>query len=305
MDNPRELTVVTGAFGYSGKYIAQRLIERGMSVRTLTGHPANPHPFGGAIEVAPFNFSNPDTLTESLRGVSTVFNTYWIRFARGELTFDRAVDNLKTLIEAAQRARVRRFVHISITGAAAESALPYFRGKGVLENFLRGSGLSYAILRPAVIFGPEDILLNNIAWNLRKFPLFTVPGDGEYRLQPVFAGDLADLAIGAAAPTENLEIDAVGPETYTFNELIRLVGRFIGRPARLVHVSPAVALFFASIIGRLMGDITLTRDEVIGLSDDLLVSHSPPTAPTRLSEWIARNGTTLGVRYASELARRA
>ncbi|HLW69932.1 MAG TPA: NAD(P)H-binding protein [Candidatus Binataceae bacterium] len=305
MNNSQELSVVTGAFGYSGKYITQRLIERGAAVRTLTGHPANPNPFGDAVEVAPFNFTHPDALTESLRGVGTVFNTYWIRFARGELTFERAVNNLKSLIEAAQRAGVRRFVHVSITGASAESPLPYFRGKGIIENFLRASGLSYAILRPAVIFGPEDILLNNIAWNLRKFPLFTVPGNGEYRLQPVFAGDLADLALGAAERSDNLEIDAVGPETYTFNELIRLLGRTIGRPVRLLHVSPGIALFFASIIGRLMGDVTLTRDEVIGLSDDLLVSHSAPTAPARLSEWLARNALTLGVHYASELARRA
>jgi len=305
MGNPRELTVVTGALGYSGKYITQRLIARGKTVRTLTGHPGQTNPFGSSIEIAPFNFDKPAALVESLRGADTVFNTYWIRFGRGELTFERAVSNLKTLIESAQRAGVRRFVHISITGASPDSPLPYFRGKGMIENFLRASGLSYAILRPAVIFGLEDILLNNIAWNLRKFPFFAVPGTGEYRLQPVFAGDLADLALSASERSDNLEIDAVGPETYTFNELIHLLGRTIGRPARLFHVSPAVALFCASIIGRLMGDITLTRDEVIGLSDDLLVSHSPPTAPTRLSEWLVRNAATLGVHYASELARRA
>ncbi|MGH7841122.1 MAG: SDR family oxidoreductase [Candidatus Binataceae bacterium] len=142
MENHRELTVVTGAFGYSGKYIAQRLLERGKAVRTLTGHPGNPNPFA-AIEIAPFNFDHPDALTESLRGASAVFNTYWIRFARGELTFNRAVDNLKSLIGAARRAGVRRFVHISITGARADSPLPYFRGKGIIENCLRASGLSW------------------------------------------------------------------------------------------------------------------------------------------------------------------
>jgi NADH dehydrogenase len=305
MGAKRESAVVTGAFGYSGKYIAQRLLDRGFAVRTLTGHPLKPYPFGGAIDVAPFNFENLGKLTESLRGVNALFNTYWIRFARPGLTFDRAVENLKTLIEAAQGAGVRRFVHISITGASADSPLPYFRGKGIIENFLRGSTLSYAILRPAVIFGPEDILLNNIAWSLRKFPFFAVPGNGEYRLQPVFAGDLADLALRAAAEPDNLEFDAVGPETYSFNELVRLIARIIGRPARLVHVDPSIALLFASIIGRMMGDVTLTRDEVTGLSNDLLVSHRTPTAPQRLSEWLARHADSLGTHYASELARRA
>jgi uncharacterized protein YbjT (DUF2867 family) len=299
------LHVVTGALGYSGKYIAQRLIARGCVVRTLTNHPGNPNPFGSSVEIAPLNFDQPAALVKSLRGADTVFNTWWIRFARGELTFERAIRNLETLIEASRRAGVRRFVHLSITNAAADSPLPYFRGKGIIENFIGKSGLSHAIIRPAVIFGPEDILLNNIAWSLRKFPVFAVPGDGKYRLQPVFAEDLADLAVRFAGQTDNVTIDAVGPEIYTFNELIRLLGRVTGRTARLVHVNSAIALLFASLIGRMMGDVTLTRDEVRGLTTDLLVSHAAPTASTRLSEWLWRNAATLGAHYASELARRA
>jgi NADH dehydrogenase len=305
LDSQRQLTIVTGALGYSGKYIAARLIACGSMVRTLTNHPGRSNPFGSSIEIAPLNFDKPAALIESLHGADAVFNTWWIRFARGELTFARAVRNLETLIEAARRAGVRRFVHLSITNAAADSPLPYFRGKGIVENFIRESGLSYAIIRPAVIFGPEDILINNIAWSLRKFPLFGVPGDGEYRLQPVFVEDLADLVVNAAVQANNVEIDAVGSEIYTFNELIRTLGGVVGRTPRLVHVAPAIALLFASLIGRIMGDVTLTRDEVRGLTRSLLVSQAPPTAPTRLSEWLARNAATLGASYASELARRA
>lgn len=305
MENHRELNIITGAFGYSGKYITSRLLARGIAVRTLTGHPRHHNPFGDKVEVLPFNFDRPDALTESLRGATTVFNTYWIRFVRGELTFERAVRNIETLIEAARRAGVRRFVHISITNASADSPLPYFRGKGIIENFLRGAGISHAIVRPAVIFGHEDILINNIAWSLRKFPIFTVPGDGNYRLQPVFVEDLANITVNAAQEIENLEVDAVGPETFTFNDLIHLLARTVGRRAHLIHVSPTIALAFASIIGFATHDVTLTHDEVRGLSANLLVSHQPPTAPTKLTEWLAQHAATIGTRYASELAKRS
>ena len=302
-DTPK-FEVVTGAFGFVGKYIARSLMARGIAVRTLTAHPLRSDAAENKIEVAPFNFDDPGALSDSLCGATTVFNTYWIRFERATTTFDRAVQNTKTLIQAARRAGVRRFVHISITNASADSSLPYFRGKGVIEQFLRDSGLSHAILRPALIFGDEDILINNIAWSLRKFPLFAVPGDGAYRVQPVFVEDLADLALNAAQATGNLEIDAVGPEIYRFDELVRLLARAIGRTPRIVHVNPAIALSAAAVVGWFHRDVMLTRDEISGLSTDLLVSRGPPTAPTRLSDWLALRAHTIGARYASELARR-
>ena len=305
MDNHQELNVVTGAFGYTGQYITRGLLQRGFAVRTLTGHPARLNPFGDAVEAVPFTFERSAALVESLRGATTIFNTYWIRFERGGMTFARAVENIKTLIDAARRASVRRFVQISITNASAISPLPYFRCKGAIEDTLRASGLSYAIVRPTIIFGPEDILINNIAWSLRTFPIFTVPGRGDYQLQPVFVEDVAELAVDAAQQMRNVELDAVGPETFTFNELVRLLARSLGKTARLVHVPPMVALVCAWILGRAMGDVMLTADEIRGLSANLLVSPAAPTTPTRLSEWLKHNAAHLGERYASELAKRA
>jgi uncharacterized protein YbjT (DUF2867 family) len=305
LKNDQQLNVVTGAFSYTGKYIARRLLERGIAVKTLTAHPAQSNPFGNAVAAIPFNFERPAALADSLRGAATVFNTYWIRFERGAMTFDRAVQNITTLIEATRQAGVRRFVQISITNASAASPLPYFRGKGVIEETLRASGLSYVIMRPTVIFGPEDILINNIAWSLRRFPIFAVPGDGEYRMQPVFAEDLAELAVNAAQQADNVELDAVGPEIFSFDELVQLLARNLGRNARILHVPPAIALLCASGIGRIMGDVMLTADEIRGLAANLLVSRESPTAPTRLSDWLSRNAANVGVRYASELAKRA
>lgn len=301
------LDVVTGAFGYTGRYIAARLLESGRAVRTLTGRSrvagTADDLFGGRVAVHPFNFDRPEALAESLRGVATLYNTYWVRFDSGDITFDRAVANSRILIRAAETAGVRRLVHVSITNPSTDSPLPYFRGKGLVEQAIRESALSYAILRPALVFGEGDILLNNIAWSLRRFPFFPIAGDGQYLAQPVYVGDLAELAVDAAAGRDNMVIDAVGPETYTFDDLVRLVGESMGRRARLLHLPPALALLLSQIVGWFVRDVVLTREEIAGLAANLLVSAEPPRAATGFRQWLAENGGSLGSSYASELER--
>ncbi|MGB9905680.1 MAG: NAD(P)H-binding protein, partial [Desulfotomaculales bacterium] len=240
---------------------------------------------------------------KTLRGVTTLYNTYWVRFPYGETTYERAVENTLILFRAAGEAGVRRIVHISITGASEDSPLPYFQGKGRLEKALRNSGLSYAIIRPTVIFGTEDILINNIAWLLRKFPVFAVPGTGDYRLQPVFVEDVAELAVEAAHGEENAVVDAVGPEVYTFNELVTLIARRIGSRARILHLPPPAVLWLGRVISWLVKDVVITPEEVAGLAASLLVSRNPPTGRTLFSRWLDRNAEMLGKRYASELDR--
>jgi len=298
-----EPNVVTGAFSSTGKYITRRLLSMGEAVRTLTGHPFRQNPFGDQVAVYPFSFDNPAGLTRTLRGATTLYNTYWVRFSHGHVTFDKAVENTRTLIRAAEEAGVRKIVHLSITNASEDSLLPYFRGKGLLENDVVHSRLSYAIIRPTVIFGPEDILINNIAWLLRRFPVFAVPGSGHYRVQPVFVEDVAEIAVDAAHRDEDVVVDAVGPDTYTFDEMVRLIADKIRSKARIVHLSPALALFFARMAGYLVNDVMLTRDEVEGLTASLLVSSAPPTGHTRLDGWLDENAAAVGVRYASELSR--
>ncbi len=298
-----ELNVITGAFGYTGRYITERLLAQGKRIRTLTGHPDRPNPFGDRVEALPFNFDLPAELIESLRGATTLFNTYWVRFSHGETTFDEAVANTRTLIRAAEEAGVRRIVHVSITKASEQSRLPYFRGKGVLERAIAESKLSYAIIRPTVIFGREGILINNIAWLLRRFPVFAVLGSGDYRLQPVYVEDMADMAVAAAERSGNEVFDAVGPETFTFDALVRLIRDRIGSRARIVRLPPGPALFLSRVVGVFVRDVVLTADEVAGLMAGLLVSSAPPTGRTRLSDWLDENASTLGTRYASELQR--
>jgi len=299
----REFDVVTGAFGYTGKYITRRLLAMGRAVRTLTGHPDRGAAFNGNIEVAPLQFDRAAELVASLRGATTLYNTYWVRFPRGAVGYEKAVDNTRILIDAAREAGVRRIVHISITNPSEDSNLGYFRGKAAIERLVVASGLTYAILRPTVIFGVEDVLVNNIAWLLRHCPVFAVPGSGDYRLQPVYVVDMAEMAVTAGRGSGNTVSDAVGPEIYTFQELVGLIADRVGSHAKVVHVRPGLALFLSQMVGRVVHDVVLTKEEVAGLMAGLLVSRNPPTGRTRLSEWASRHAHLLGRHYASELRR--
>ncbi len=297
------LSVVTGAFSYTGRYIAKQLLDAGETVRTVTRAMASQSPFGDQVEAHPLDFGDFGRLVISLEGATTLYNTYWVRFAREGTTHDTAVNNIRTLLRAAAEAGVRRVVHISITNASEASSLPYFRGKALGERAVRESELSYAIIRPTQLFGGEDILVNNIAWFLRRFPVFLIAGSGDYPIQPVSVEDVARLAVCAAGNLEDTATDAVGPEKFTFEEFVRLLARRVGSRARMVHAPSSVAMLGARILGRLVGDVVLTRDEIDGLMAGLLVSAGPPTAPTRFTEWLEADGGDLGRKYASELAR--
>ncbi len=300
-----EVHAVTGAFGYSGKYIAQRLLAEGHDVVTLTGSPNRPNPFGDRVRACPFDFDNPAQLTKTLEGVAVLYNTYWVRFNHRSFTHADAVQNTKILFRAAADAGVERIVHVSITNPSEDSPLEYFSGKARLEKALGETGVSHAILRPTVLFGKEDILVNNIAWALRRLPVFGVFGDGSYKLQPIYVDDLAELAVRQGRSRENLVIDAIGPETFTYRELVATIARILGLRRRwIVDLPPSVGYFSGSLLGRLMGDVLITWEEILGLMDNLLHVDSPAAGSTRLTDWVAEHADTLGRRYASELARR-
>jgi len=298
-----EIHAVTGAFGYSGRYIAHRLLAAGHRVITLTNS-RGPDPFGGSVSSFPLQFRDPGALTKVLRGVAVLYNTYWVRFDHKTFNHCEAVTNTLTLFQAAQEAGVRRVVHVSITNPSAESDLPYFRGKGKLEAALQSSGLSHAILRPTVLFGKEDILINNIAWTLRRFPVFGVFGDGQYRLQPIYVDDLAALAVAQGARTDDVIVEAIGPETFTYRGLVQTIGQIIGHSRPVVSVPPSAGYWVGRVIGALKKDVVITREEIRGLMEERLYVDAQPAGSTALTDWAREHRETLGADYANELARR-
>ena len=299
------LAVVTGAFSYSGGVIAQRLLERGDQVVTLSRQtPPAGHPLAGRIRLERLQFTDDAALVRALAGADVLFNTYWIRFAHGGTTFEDAVENSRRLFRAARAADVGRVVHLSVTNAAAGSPFAYFRGKAAVEHALAETTSEYAVIRPSLVFGGrQEILINNMAWLLRRLPVYAVPGDGRYRVQPVSVDDVADQAVAAAARSGPSVEDAAGPELYTFDEFLTVLRRALGTRTRLLHLPPPAVGALGAMLGRLLRDVVITREELGALTSELLVSHHPATGSRSFAEWLPGQAGWLGRRYANELHR--
>jgi uncharacterized protein YbjT (DUF2867 family) len=295
--------VVTGAYSYTGRFIARRLMALERPVKTLTNHPQRPGVEDIKAEVAPLQFTDRDALVDSLRGADVLYNTYWVRFHHGRTRFGDAVANTRVLLGAARDAGVRKVVHISVSNPSEDSQLDYYAGKARTEKAVRESGLRWAIVRPTLIFGPGDILVNNIAWLLRRFPLIGIPGRGDYRLQPVAGEDVAEIATWAAEQSDNLTVDAAGPDILFYGEMVESIAIAVGKHPRFMYVSPRNAMRAVAIINRVVGDVMLNEPELQGLMQELLVSHERPRGTRRFDNWLLSSAETIGRRYASELDR--
>ena len=295
---------VTGAFGFLGKYIATRLLDAGRRVVTLTGSPERSNPFEGKIEARGFRFDDIDAMTESLKDVEVLYNTYWVRFGHGGTTHADAVRNTKVLFEAAKRAGVSRIVHVSVANADEHSKLAYYSGKGLVERELKALGLSYAIVRPALLFGKGSVLINNIAWTLRHMPVFALFGSGEYRVRPVYVDDAAAIMVEQGTLREHTEIYAFGPEEFTYRELVKMLGEAIGCPRPIVRIPVWMGYISSWFIGKLMRDVFVTPEEIEALMSGLLyVPGAPATGNARLSDWLKEHAATVGAQYANEVQR--
>ena len=304
MSEDTSLDLVTGAFSYSGSHIARRLLDEGRRVRTLTFHPDRTHPLQASVETCLYRFDDPAALANSLEGVGTLYNTFWVRFDHGQTSFANAIESSRMLFHAAKRAEVKRVVHVSIANPSIESRLPYFRGKALVEYALAQSGLSYSIVRPTWLFGGEgDVLANNIAWILRHMPAFALPGSGGYRVQPVHVEDLARICLDAAGSTRDVVIDAAGPETMPFGDLVALVRSAVHAHSPIIHLPAPLMAATARALGVFVGDVVLTTDEIRGLMAGLLVSHDAPLGRIAFSDWLDEHRTSVGRSYANELHR--
>ncbi|HUE07641.1 MAG TPA: NAD(P)H-binding protein [Acidimicrobiales bacterium] len=294
--------VVTGAFSYSGAAIAGELERSGRRVRTLTGHPGRANP-GTAIDVQRLDFDDVVGLTSSLEGATTLYNTYWVRFPHGQDDHERAVANSRTLFHAARQAGVERIVHVSITHPSISSPYGYFRGKAHVERALAEVGVPYAVLRPAILFGGDGVLINNIAWLLRHLPVFGVGGKGDYRIRPIHIDDLAALAVSAGAERTDVVVDAVGPDRPTFLELVGLIREAVGSRSLIVRLPGFAVPALAAMLGLLLRDVLLTSEEFRAMADGMADTDGPTTGKTSVTRWIQEHADSLGRSYANEIER--
>jgi uncharacterized protein YbjT (DUF2867 family) len=301
--NEQRFDVVTGAFSFTGRFIAGRLLSQERRVRTLTNHSHRPRAEEINAEVAPLQFADRAALVESLRGADVLYNTYWIRFRRGRVGFGEAIANTRTLVGAAVEAGVRKIVHISASNPSIDSHLDYYAAKARTEEIVRASGLQWAIVRPTLMFGTGDILFNNIAWLLRRMPMFVIPGIGTYRVQPVAVEDVAEISTWAAEQTDNVLLDAAGPDTVTFSELVEGMAIAVGRRPRFVYMPPRLTLWGGNILGKYVHDIVLNRQELQGLMEERLVSNEKPRGTRPMDNWLLTSAESIGRTYASELDR--
>ncbi len=304
MSKQASLDLVTGAFSYTGGHIAARLLQGGRSVKTLTFHPDRAHPLQASVEACCYRFDDPAALTRNLEGVSTLYNTFWVRFDHGSTSFANAIECSRMLFHAARNAGVERIVHVSIANPSIDSPLPYFRGKALVEYALAETGLPYSIVRPTWVYGGDrDVLANNIAWILRHMPLFALPGDGEYPVQPVHVEDLARICVEAARFTGDTVVDAAGPEKMAFFELVACVRSALETRSPIVHVPAPLMALAARALGLFVRDVVLTPEEIKGLMAGLLVSHDPPLGQIVFSSWLDEHKASVGRSYANELDR--
>ena len=299
--------VVTGAFGYTGRWIAHHLLERGVQVRTLTNAVGRDDPFDGRVEVHPLDFDDHAALVESLRGAEVLYNTYWVRYNHRRRNFEHgiAVENSKRLFKAAAEAGVERIVHFSVAHPHKAPDWTYFCGKVAVEKHLNDSEYCFAILRPTVLFGGHrNVLINNIAWMLRKFPIFGVFGMGNYPIQPVHVKDVARVAVEQGESRENVTIDVTGPETFRYKEYIGVMAKSMSLRRIILPMPPFVGWIFGKFLGLLLQDLVITRAEIKGLRRGLMASDEDPLGQLKFSEWIAEHGKDFGKRYQNDLKER-
>jgi uncharacterized protein YbjT (DUF2867 family) len=201
-------------------------------------------------------------------------------------------------------------VYVSILHADPASPYPYFAGKGQLERHLAALGVPHAIARPAILFGDSpgrgteaSVLLNNIAWLLRRLPAFAVADGGRYRVRPVHVDDLARLCVELAGQDGDVTVDAVGPESLPFRQLVGLIRSATGSRSLLVPVPGWALPPLSAVLGAVLRDVLLTAEEYYAMRDGLADSAGPATGQESLSGWIAAHGPELGRRYANELDR--
>lgn len=310
-------SAVTGGFSYSGRYLTRRLLDQGQQVVNLTNHPSRPVDFTAdelqRVTTAPLDFSDEAALARRLEGVDVLYCTYWIRFAVGGDTHERAAERLRSLFQIAKSVGCRKVVLASHTRASVDSPYPYIAGKARAVAALRATGIDYAVVRPCGIFGEspsESILMNNAAWVLRRTPLFLLAGTGEERFQPIHVHDMAELmhTLGQSASTGE-ERDACGPDAPTARELFTAIARATGSWARVAAPGlPArVVTMLTKPLDLMTGDILLDADDLNLMGSGLTRADDPadPAIGRRRSllAWLEQVGPQLGREYISSMQR--
>ncbi|MBL27538.1 MAG: complex I NDUFA9 subunit family protein [Rhodospirillaceae bacterium] len=292
---PSLVVTIFGGSGFVGRYLVKRLADHGARIRVMSRDPVGAEflkPIGDVGQIAPVAYDPGDdaSVAAAVTGSDAVVNLVGTLFERGKATFQATHAEIgRRIATAAAAAGVRRLVQISAIGADAKSSSSYARSKAAGEKAASEAFSGATIVRPSVIFGPEDELFNQFAAIARLSPALPLIGGGETRFQPVYVGDVAEAIrrIIDEPRTAGRTYEVGGPYVYTFRELMELMLHEIDRRRVLVPISWGLAEAIGSVLERLPMPV-LTRDQVELLKMDNVVSDDAATladlgiAPTSL-----------------------
>jgi uncharacterized protein YbjT (DUF2867 family) len=242
------LIFLAGGTGFVGSHVRETLLARGHSIRLLV-HRKGLGNVTPDVEEIEGDATRPETFEEAVHGCDATINLIGIirEFPGRGITFQRLhVEATANILAAAKKGKVRRHLQMSALGTGSDSTARYFKTKYQAEEEVRKSGLAYTIFRPSIIFGPKDEFINKLAGYMRAFPAMPVIGDGEYHLQPICADDVARCFADALEKPETVghEYEICGPDRYSYNELLDVIGRVIGksRVAKIKNPLPLMRL---------------------------------------------------------------
>jgi NADH dehydrogenase len=287
-----KLVTIFGGSGFVGRHTVRALAKAGWRIRVCVRYPNQAfflRPAGTVGQIAPLkcDVTDPDQVARVTAGADAVINLTGILVSRGQSFDEVHAEGARNIAEAAAQAGVGALVHVSAIGADSESASHYAQSKAEGEARVRAAFPAATILRPSIVFGPEDNFFNRFAGLARFVPALPLIGGGKTRFQPVFVGDVAAAVTTAltsqAARGRTYELG--GPMTYSFKELMEIVCRETGRRRVLVPVPFGLALF-KSFFLQMMPRPLLTPDQVRLLRHDNVVS---PTALTLADLGITAN----------------
>jgi len=278
------LVTVFGGSGFVGRYIVRALAQAGHRIRVGARYPnlANyllPMGHVGQIQIVRTNVADADQVAQAMRGAHAAVNLVGILYESGRQRFQRLhAEAPGTVAEMAKREGLQSLVHVSAIGANAQSESLYARSKAEGEARVRSAFPAAAILRPSIVFGPEDDFFNRFAALARISPVLPLIGGGHTRFQPVYVCDVAEAALRCVTEPETMgrTYELGGPSIYTFKELMQLVLAETHRRRLLLPIPFSIAMWKASVLG-LLPKPMLTRDQVRQLRKDNVVSPNART----------------------------
>jgi uncharacterized protein YbjT (DUF2867 family) len=275
------LVTVFGGSGFLGRHTVRALARAGWRIKVATRHPSRGfflRPLGtvGQIDFVKCDVADAESVAAAVMGSSAVINLTGILFQSGQTFEDVQAEGAANVAQAAAAAGVTALVHVSAIGANAESDSDYAVTKAQGEAAVREAFTNAVILRPSIIFGPEDGFFNKFAQMARFFPALPLVGGGKTRFQPVFVGDVAQAIVTSldSADARGRTYELGGPTTYSFKELLQLILKETGRRRALVPLPFGLAMVKAAFL-QILPKPLLTMDQVKLLKTDNVVA---PTA---------------------------